>query len=136
MLFSYTIVTAKSTQRENGPMKSFTGIIWSVSLVLATSSYGILLAAEEFTDAPPPPIVLVPDDAYINEAVEPDITIIQKQSATHEEYRINGRLYMVKVTPSIGPSYYFLDHDGDGLLETKLDSKPEPIVPQWLIFSW
>ena len=117
-------------------MKKFTGIVWSIWIMLATVSYGTLLAAEEFTDAPPPPIVLVPDDAYINEAIEPDITIVQKKGATHEEYRINGRLYMVKITPSVGPSYYFLDHDGDGLLETKLDGKVEPTVNQWLIFSW
>ena len=69
-------------------MKKFTGIVWSICIMVVTISYATLLTAEEFMDVPPPPIVLVPDDAYINEAIEPDITIVQKKDATHEEYRI------------------------------------------------
>jgi hypothetical protein len=33
-----------------------------------------------------------------------------------EEYRMNGVLYMVKVTPTVGPPYYLIDTTGDGNL--------------------
>jgi len=54
-----------------------------------------------------------------------------------EEYRINGQLYMVKVTPIEGVSYYLLDDDGDGHMETKMNAiHSDPVVPQWVLFRW
>jgi Protein of unknown function (DUF2782) len=71
------------------------------------------------------------------EELEPDVTIVQKKDATIEEYRLNGRLYMVKVVPVIGKPYYLVDKDGDGLMESKMSNLyNDPVVPQWVIFSW
>ncbi|MSR13755.1 MAG: DUF2782 domain-containing protein [Gammaproteobacteria bacterium] len=71
------------------------------------------------------------------EELEPDVTIVQKKDATIEEYRLNGRLYMVKVVPVVGKPYYLVDKDGDGLMESKMSSLyNDPVVPQWVIFSW
>ena len=54
-----------------------------------------------------------------------------------QNFRVNGRLYMVKVTPFIGPPYYFVDRDGDGLLETRMNGRDTQIqVPGWVILSW
>ena len=54
-----------------------------------------------------------------------------------EEYRINGRLYMVQVKPDVGPSYYLVDQDGDGQLESRMDDVYNATaVPNWIIFSW
>ena len=86
----------------------------------------------------------VPQDAdnYYSEALseeefEPEITIIKKKKSIHEEYRLNGKLYMVKVIPSSGPSYFYIDQDGDGILESKSTSRNlSELVPQWVIFSW
>ena len=68
---------------------------------------------------------------------EPEITIKQGSAGTLEEYRINGQLYMVKITPKKGPPYYLVDSDGDGDLETRRsDLDPELAIPQWTLFRW
>ena len=68
---------------------------------------------------------------------EPQITIIESENKTIEEYRINGQLYMIKVTPSKGPPYYIVDTDGDGILESRRnDILPEMMTPQWTLFRW
>ena len=69
--------------------------------------------------------------------LEPEITIIQMEEQTLEEYRINGQLYMIKVTPSKGPPYFIVDSDGDGVLDTRRnDLAPDILVPQWILFRW
>jgi len=87
---------------------------------------------EDLPDAPPPPSVV---DS--GETLEPDITIINRDEETIEEYRINGSLYMIKVTPALGPSYYLVDNDGDGVMDTNMSEiYSDFVVPQWVIFSW
>ncbi len=83
-------------------------------------------------DAPPPP-----ERVQSGEALEPEVTIVHKKDATIEEHRINGRLYMIKITPVFGPSYYLLDSDGDGKMETNMSQiYSDFVVPQWVLFSW
>ena len=134
MLFLGLIVPANISKRDRYHMK----LKYHLVVIVSVSIFAAVLHAEEqqFIDAPPPPIVIVPDDAYMHEELEPEITIVQKKNAIHEEHRLNGRLYMIKVTPARGIPYFLLDHDGDGLLETRLDGKPEPTVPQWVLFKW
>lgn len=89
-------------------------------------------APSEMTDAPPPPM---PSEAQ--EGLEPEVTIIRKEDRTLEEYRINGQLYMIKVTPSRGYPYYLVDADGDGNLETRRNElDPRILVPSWVILRW
>ena len=84
------------------------------------------------TDAPPPAL---PSDE--REAMEPEVTIIRREDRTVEEYRINGQLYMVKITPSKGYPYYLVDADGDGNLETQRNElDPKILVPSWVILRW
>lgn len=108
--------------------------------VLLMLSAGIVLSSraqeglQEVPEAAPPPPAPIED----GQALEPDVTIVQRKDATVEEYRLNGRLYMIKVTPFIGKPYYLMDNDGDGLLESRIsDLQRNPVVvPQWVIFSW
>ncbi|MFN3843149.1 MAG: DUF2782 domain-containing protein [Rehaibacterium terrae] len=52
-----------------------------------------------------------------------------------EEYRVNGRLHMVKVTPRRGPPYYLLDTNGDGRLDSKDGEGPvRPVY--WVVYQW
>lgn len=81
--------------------------------------------------APPPLPGTVPDD------LEPEVTIRREGGGEVEEYRINGQLYMVKITPAKGPTYYLMDTDGDGELESRRGSlDPRLLVPNWAIFRW
>jgi hypothetical protein len=69
--------------------------------------------------------------------MEPDITIIRKGKDTIQEYRRNGKLYMIKVLPQIGPAYYMLDSNGDGTLDIKKnDLDKNTNINQWLLFEW
>ena len=71
------------------------------------------------------------------EGIQPEVTIIRKKNSTVEEYRIRGRLYMIRVIPAKGEDYYLLDRDGDGELESRRDElDPSILVPSWILFSW
>lgn len=66
---------------------------------------------------------------------EPDVTIVQKGDKTVEEYRLNGFLYAVKVTPKKGKPYFLVRADGSDGNFIRAD-KPEMRIPSWEIFSW
>ena len=92
-------------------------------------------AVEEFEAVPEPPDL--PDPLQSGQPIEPEVTIKQTTEGVIEEYRVSGRLYMVKITPQVGPAYYLVDRDGDGKMETRLGRIDEDnAVPQWVIFSW
>lgn len=81
-------------------------------------------------EAPPPP------QPQIDQSLEPEVTIIKRGEETVEEYRVNGRLYMIKVTPSHGIPYYLLDENGTGRFSRRDDLDNPVKVPMWVIFQW
>ena len=69
--------------------------------------------------------------------IQPEVVIRKRGENTVEEYRINGRLYKVKVTPPGGAAYFLVDTDGDGLMDTRRnDLNADMVVPQWVLFRW
>jgi hypothetical protein len=67
---------------------------------------------------------------------EPQVTIKQRDDATVEEYRVNGRLYMMKITPKHGVPYYLVDRRGGGQFE-RLDTLDSGFtVPMWAILRF
>lgn len=80
---------------------------------------------------PPPPPPGMTDDAF-----EPQVTIIRRGEDEVTEYRMKGRLYMVKVTPPHGVPYYLVDQRGDGVMVRYGDASPPLSVPMWVIRSW
>jgi len=67
----------------------------------------------------------------------PDVQILQGKSANIEEFRSNGKVYMIKVKPQKGPAYYLVDADGDGDFDTRRnDLQPNLLIPSWVLFSW
>ncbi len=86
---------------------------------------------EPLPEPPPPPPGYEPDPA-----LEPQVTIVKRGEDLVEEYRIHGRLYMMKVTPKAGKPYYLIDHKGTGSYtrSDSLDSGLSP--PMWVIFEF
>jgi hypothetical protein len=111
-----------------------TAVLLSLLLALSPPIFG-QSEEEEFADAPLPPDL--PEPLESGEVVEPEVTIIRTEKEVIEEYRLNGRLYMVKVTPVVGKPYYLIDQDGDGRMEGRLsDIYNTPRVPQWVLHTW
>ena len=82
-------------------------------------------------EPPPPPPGFEPDPA-----LEPQVTIQRRGSDTIEEFRLNGRLYMIKVTPSHGVPYYLIDDVGRGEFSRRdsFDTGTRP--PMWVIHQF
>jgi hypothetical protein len=81
-------------------------------------------------DEPPPPPPMVEADP----ALEPQVTVRTEGGQTIQEFRIRGKLYMVRVTPKGGPPYILMDHRGDGTMtrqDNPLDTGVR--VPQWVL---
>ena len=91
------------------------------------------VSPEERAPAPP----TIPDDIAEEQRVDTgQVEIVPPKQAKVLEFRQNGRLYMVKVTPTSGPPYYIVDTNGDGTLDAVRDGLEEVQVPHWLIHSW
>ena len=89
----------------------------------------------------PPDLQPVPEPPPLPAGVtdqdtEPQITITQRNGNKEEEYRSNGKLYMIKVTPPHGVPYYLVDDQGNGVMVRKdtIGSGTRP--PMWVIKSW
>jgi len=104
------------------------------TLVVLLSALALNVAAQ--TGAPklepipePPPA----PPGTLNESLEPQVTITRRGADKVEEFRMSGKLYMLKVTPPHGVSYYMLDNTGDGQW-VRQDSKDAGLrVPMWVI---
>ena len=66
------------------------------------------------------------------EDLAPEITIVPKGATVHEEYRLDGQLYMVKVIPAKGPPYYLVDREGHGEF-VRSEFEPQIAIPMWVI---
>jgi hypothetical protein len=101
-----------------------------ISLPFATSAE---IQQPANLDPLPPPLFDAGSDFSSD---TPEITITRQTEQTIEEYRVNGRLYMIKITPKIGPPYYLVDDQGNGKFsrQESLDSGLRP--PRWIIKSF
>jgi hypothetical protein len=83
---------------------------------------------------PPPPMVeseIVPDGAT------PDVRIVEKEDGSVHEYRLNGRLYAIKVVPSVGKPYFLVDSNGDGDFDTRRrEIGGGLLIPSWVLLRW
>ncbi|RZA11484.1 MAG: DUF2782 domain-containing protein, partial [Proteobacteria bacterium] len=54
---------------------------------------------------------------------------------TIQEYRQNGFLYAIKITPKHGKPYFLVRADGtdDNFIRS---DQPDMLIPAWKIFEW
>lgn len=100
-------------------------------LLLAITAPVFAQKAPEVKSAPdvrPPPMEILDDN------IQPQVTIKKRDGETVEEFRVNGRLYKVRVTPEHGVPYTLVDQKGDGTF-TPIDGPGAPAlsVPMWVI---
>lgn len=63
--------------------------------------------------------------------------IEQNDGKVIEEYSLNGRVYMIKVTQKGFPPYYLIDRDGDGTMEEQVSEVPINLKPpSWVLKRW
>ena len=113
--------------------RTLTMLVLALALPLTVAAADNDLPQLEPVPEPPPP----PPGLDVDSGVEPDITIMKKGEDTVEEYRVNGDLYMMKVTPPHGTPYYLVKEDQEGPWE-RMDSGPgDPIaIPKWVLFNF
>jgi hypothetical protein len=120
---------------------------WKLLPVLGAISSALLLQgpvlAQEDLEKPPPIPPESSGDVPIppkvqDEQIEPTVTIREEEERMIEEYRYDGQIYMVKVTPKGGIPYYYIDTDGDGNLELDIDQRAmNPVQPvYWKVKEW
>ena len=98
----------------------------------------LMVAATPLAAQQPPKLEPLPEPPPMpstDSAPEPEVTILKRGEDTVQEYRISGKLYMIKVTPPHGVPYYLIDHEGNGVM-TRQDVMPTLAVPMWVIKSW
>jgi hypothetical protein len=115
---------------------------WGTAAILMLAVAAGAIAQDDLEKPPPiPPAeegdVPIPPKLP-QEQIEPTVTIREEENRLIEEYRMNGRVYMVKITPKGGIPYYYIDADGDGELELSESSRVEnPVQPvYWKIKEW
>lgn len=79
-----------------------------------------------------PVVAIAADDAP---SADPDVTIRTDGDKTIQEYRQNGFLYAVKVTPKHGKPYFLVRADGSDANFIRSD-QPDMLIPSWKIFEW
>lgn len=111
-------------------------VLFSLALLLTTPAM-----ADEKANLPPdlqslPDIPPPPPGVNLDAAPEVEERIVVRPEGQSVEYRVGGKLFMIKVTPKIGAPYYLVDHKGDGSFARQegLDSGIRP--PQWILHKF
>lgn len=78
----------------------------------------------------------IPPSVSGDATAQPEVTISREAGQTVEEYRANGKLYMIKITPKHGAPYYLVDDRGDGKFSRQEGLDSGLRVPRWVLFSF
>jgi hypothetical protein len=114
-------------------------VVLAIGLMFSVLAYGEsqppLDRPAELEDVPEPPEI--PPRVQSGETLEPDVRIIHGEKQTIREYSVNGQVYAIRVEPDIGPGYWLVDSNGDGLLDSRRNNfVPSLAIPSIVIFSW
>ena len=105
-----------------------------LSSILLTALAGIAQAQVPLNqDVPIPPKAPPP----ASDEGAPTVTIRSTRDGDkYEEYRLNGRVYMVRVVPAKGIPYTLIDENRDGRLDHSDISKNDVSPVYYTIYEW
>ena len=106
-------------------------------ILIALSALTLAVSAAAFAQSAPLKLEPIPEPppavGNLNDALEPQVTITKRGEDKVEEFRMSGKLYMMKVTPSHGVPYYLIDNAGNGIW-SRQDVRDSGLrVPMWVI---
>lgn len=106
-----------------------------ISILLATAVTYPAYAEEKAVEVPPPPALPEGYDDNDEDSMKADVVIRKGKKGVIEEYRVNGELYMVRITPKKGKPYYIRYPDGEKgrVIRRELDDINTPF---WKLFEW
>jgi len=111
-------------------MRSLFAIVFAVFTASAAAQVSPPPDLQPVPEPPPPP------PGVADTPFEPQVTIRKQGEDVIQEYRLNGKLYMVKVTPPHGTPYFLIDERGDGLMSRQESLDSGLRVPLWVIQSF
>ena len=105
-------------------------------LILALFAPMLAIAADKPVLEPLPEPPEAPAGYEPDPATEPQVTIVKRGEDTIEEYRVNGELYMQKITPSHGVPYYLVKENVDGGWARQDGPSERIAIPNWVLFRF
>jgi hypothetical protein len=110
-------------------MPSLSALLLTMGLLLVPAAIAAQPPNLQPIPEPPPP----PPGLELDPALEPEVTILRRGQDLVEEFRIGGRLYMIKVTPPHGVPYFLIDDVGRGQFVRRDNYDTGTRPPMWLI---
>jgi hypothetical protein len=88
-------------------------------------------------EEPPPMPAATTEQELALPAIQPQMTTRMEGEQEITEYRVKGKLYMMRVKPKNGPAYTLMDHKGDGtFMKQDHTLTPNTAVPQWVLLEF
>lgn len=81
-------------------------------------------------------VVPAPASTALPPEATPDVEVHNRNGDRVEEYRRNGKLYMVRVIPKHGVPQTYLDNDGDGRLDRDSKSGAAVAPVNYTLYQW
>ena len=107
------------------------------TLIAALVLASLAVIAADKAPEPPQGSTPVPDGPpTAREIEEPSITIRSKGDERIEEYRLRGKLYMIRITPPKGIPYYLIDQMGRGEFTRHEGPAAPTAVPHWVLHTF
>ncbi len=111
-------------------------LIWVSPLALAQQQPDNLIPLPEIPGPAAGEGTSLPPELGLDPSLEPEITIHEGKDRMVEEYRVNGELYMLKITPRIGKPYYLLNRRSAAGTPHPGDMESGISVPMWQVYRF
>lgn len=123
-------------------------VISATVVLVVSSAFATIatLASAQSTERAKPKDVVPVEDAPVaskelippkeKATLEAKVTTVKKGADKVDEYRMNGKLFKMRITPAKGPSYFLVDPKGDGNFIRADGPEQKIATPTWVLLEW